>query len=180
MEEERQKLEDARRKRDIFGDMFEEKKHVSYEYAARNDKKFDQLNRILRSEQERKSKIHNYAGFESLPRDRQNKEKNLELIGRIRAKEDRKVNRSYLEEQIKMKERQQKFEKDLELKAAKAMNDKARLELDQEVQKQEIDRKKRLHNKDELRHQIEERRVNDIIMNDHEKALNKDKLGSWD
>ena len=56
--------EDIQRKKDLFGDMFEEKRHVSYELAAKNQKKFDALNKILVQENERKNQFRNYAEFE--------------------------------------------------------------------------------------------------------------------
>ena len=64
LQDQKRAKEDAIRKKDIFGDMFEEKRHVSYELAAKNQKKFEALNKILRQENERKNQVRNYAEFE--------------------------------------------------------------------------------------------------------------------
>lgn len=56
--------EDTAKKNDMFGDLFEEKTHVSYELAARNQKKFDALTKILERENEKKNRARNYTEFE--------------------------------------------------------------------------------------------------------------------
>lgn len=163
-------------KKDMFGDMFEEKKHISYELAAKNQKKFDALNRILKEEHERESRIKNYSKFEEGTNAYDHKQKLSEQLKENRLKENLKNNRKVLEEQIKYKEQHERFEKDLERSEAKRMNMKAKEELDKEADRMEKHRLKRLENKEELKNQITYKANPLTTMTEQERRMNKDRL----
>mmetsp|Transcript_32187 Transcript_32187/g.36707 ORF Transcript_32187/g.36707 Transcript_32187/m.36707 type:complete len:330 (-) Transcript_32187:12-1001(-) len=163
-------------KKDMFGDMFEEKKHISYELAAKNQKKFDALNRILKEEHERESRIKNYSKFEEGTNAYDHKQKLSEQLKENRLKENLKNNRKVLEEQIKYKEQHERFEKDLERSEAKRMNMKAKEELDKEADRMEKNRLKRLENKEELKNQITYKANPLTTMTEQERRMNKDRL----
>lgn len=175
-QEAQKQREDNMRKNDMFGDMFEVKQHVSYKYAAKNDQKLESLNKILVEEQERKNRMRNIAQFEEGLNNLEHKRSLEEQWKENRLKENLKMNRNYLEEQIKFKREQSKFEKDLELTQAELMNKKARLELEQESKKKENSRMNRVKHKQELYNQINVKKDVTHTMSEQERLLNKEKL----
>ena len=170
--------DEAAKKQDMFGDMFEEKKHISYEYAARNQKKFDALNKILEQEHIRTNKVRNYAEFEEGVNSLERKNKLDSDWKENRLKENLRMNRNFLEEQIKYRKKQERFEKDLALNQARAMNDKAQQELENETQRMKDLRKKRIEFNNELKTQMNFRE--NVSMTEQERLLNKQKLEQAD
>lgn len=138
--------------------------------------KYDALSKILKDEKERKNRIRNVVEFEeggnSLER-RQNLEQQWK---ENRLKENLRMNKQFLQEQIKFKMEQDKFEKDLEINQATQMNMKAQEELDREAKKQENERKRRLKHKDDLRTQMNSKTDPYGSMTHQERLMNKDKL----
>jgi hypothetical protein len=175
-QEEQKISEDNMRKNDMFGDMFEKKTHVSYKYAAKNDQKFNALNKILQDEHERKNRIRNIAGFEEGLNDFEHKKQLEDQWKENRLKVNLKDNKKYLQEQINYKKEKSKFERDLEQDLADQMNKKAREELEIEATNQENHRKRRLQNKDELRTQMNFKDNGVTKMTEQERLMNKDKL----
>ena len=163
--------------KDMFGNMFEERKHVSYELAAKNQRKFEALNKILKEEYERKEKIKNYAEFENGVNAYDHKQKLNEQLKENRLKDNLRTNKNFLEEQIKLKRLQDKFEKDMDLSEAKKMNMKAQEELDKEAIRLEKDRLKRLKHKDELKNQMNLKGSANLHMTEQERLINKNLLG---
>lgn len=174
---EHQRLEDeSLRKKDMFGDMFEEKKHVSYEYAARNQKKFDALNKVLEQENIRKNRVKNYAEFEEGVNSLERKNILSTQLKENRLKENLKVNRNYLEEQINFRKKQEKFEKDINLNQAKQMNLKAQEELERDAQRQQQQRIKRIEHTNQLKTQMDFKPDPYANMTEQERRMNKEKL----
>jgi len=180
-QQEQEKLRnEAIRKKDMFGDMFEERKHVSYEYAARNQQKFEALNKILDHENERKNRVKNYAEFEEGVNSLEKKQHLSEQLNQNRLKERLRNNRNYLEEQINFKKRQNRFEKDLELNAAKQMNDKAQEELNREAERHQDQRFKCMKHNDELKTQMNFKQDQFTLMTEQERKMNRDKLDNYE
>jgi hypothetical protein len=175
-QEQQRRKEDALKKVDMFGDMFEEKVHVSYEYAARNKKKVDALSKILDQENKHKNKIKNYAGFEQGVNNLERKQILSNQLKEIRLKEDLRTNKHFLEEQISFRKKQQKFEKNVDLNQAKQMNLVAQEELDKDVKRQEQRKVKRIEYTNELRTQIDHKDDPYSHMTEQERRMNKDKL----
>lgn len=175
-QEQREKMLNNQKKKDMFGDMFEEKKHVSYDYAAKNQRKFDALNKILHEENERKNKIKNYAQFEQDSNGLEKKQMLNEQLKENKLKADYRNNRKFLEEQIKLRKDQEKFEKDFDRNAARLMNIKAQEELDKEAERNASERQKRLKNKNELRTQMDFKSDPFANMTEQERLLNRDRL----
>lgn len=147
------KNEDSVKKQDMFGNMFEKKKHVSYQYAAMNQRKFDALTKILDQENERKNRVRNYTEFEDSPNQMDKKNLRDQEKKRLRQQEDLKSNVNFLQEQIKFRKQQEKFEKDAELKQAHLMNKRAMDELEMEAQRNQELRNKRIQHKNDLKTQ---------------------------
>lgn len=168
--------EESIRKRDMFGDMFEEKKHVSYELAAKNQRKFDALNKILNEENERKNRVKNYAEFEQGVNSIDRKQVLSEQLKENRLRENLRVNKTYLEEQIKFKHQQDKFEREREKNEARLMNMKAKEELDKESKRHHADRLKKIQYKDELKTQMNFKNDPYENMTEQERRMNRDML----
>lgn len=161
----------------MFGDMFEVKKHVSYQYAAKNDQKVDTLSKILRQEQDRINRIRNIGEFEYGESKLDHKHKLEEQWKENRLKERQKQNKDYLQEQIKFKEQHAKFEKDIEQDLADKINKKAQEELEKETKKkQEAERRRAKKYKDELKTQINFKHEQHPTMTEQERLMNKEKL----
>lgn len=174
---EQQRLQDeSHRKKDMFGDMFEEKKHVSYEYAARNQKKFDALNKVLEHENIRKNRVKNYAEFEEGVNSLERKNILSTQLKENRLKENLKVNRNYLEEQINFRKKQEEFEKDINLNQARQMNLKAQEELERDAHRQQQQRIKRIEHTNQLKTQMDLKPDPYANMTEQERRMNKEKL----
>jgi hypothetical protein len=175
-QEQQRRKEDSLKKTDMFGNMFEEKVHVSYEYAARNQKKVDALSKILDQENKHKNRVKNYAGFEQGVNNLERKQILSSQLKEIRLKEDLRTNKHFLEEQISFRKKQERFEKNVDLNQAKQMNLKAQEELDKDVKRQEQRKVKRLEYTNELRTQIDHKDDPYSHMTDQERRMNRDKL----
>lgn len=160
----------------MFGNMFEERKHISYELAAKNQRKFEALNKILKEEHERKEKIKNYAEFEEGVNAYDQKQKLNEQLKENRLKDNLRTNKNFLEEQIKIKKQQDRFEKDMDLSEAKKMNIKAQEELDKEAIRLEKERQKRIKHKDDLKDQMNYKQGANPHMTEQERLINKNLL----
>lgn len=147
------KKEDNAKSQDIFGNLFEKKTHVSYELAARNQKKFDALTKILERENEKKNKARNYTEFEEGDNKLDKKNDKDQQKKRIKHQEDVRSNLDFLQEQIKFRKEKEKFERDAELKQANIMNKRALDELEIEAARNQDMRKKRIQHKNELKTQ---------------------------
>lgn len=170
--------------KDMFGNMFEPKKHISYELAARNQKKIDRLYNgqngsatgVMAAENYRTNKIKNYKAFEEGVNSLERKQKLDEERKKVRQKETQRINRSYLKEQMKFKEEHDKFEKELALNQAKQMNQKAQDELEREAKRQFEQRQKRVEHMDQLKTQMNFKANPYAGMTEQERLLNKEKL----
>lgn len=151
-------------------------KHISYELAARNQKKFDALNKILVEENERKNRVKNYKEFEEGVNSLEKKKKLDEQLKENRLKENLRMNKNYLREQMKNKQEHDAFERDLEQTQAKQMNLKAQEELDKEAKRHQADRQKRIQHKDELKTQMNFKPNPYAHMTEQERRMNRDRL----
>jgi colicin import membrane protein len=175
-QEAQRRKDEVVRKKDMFGDMFEEKKHISYDYAAKNQRKFEALNKILNEENDRKDRARNYAEFEEGVNSLERRQKHDQELKDNRLKERLKNNRMYLEEQIQFKKSQNRFEKDIEQTQAIQMNRKAEEELEREAKRNQEQRKKRVQHNKELKTQMIFKDEPLHGMTEQEKRMNKDKL----
>ncbi|CAI2362876.1 unnamed protein product [Moneuplotes crassus] len=96
----------------LFDGMFEQKKHISYELADRNQKKYDALSRILKLENERKQRARNYLEPKTGGTDIEKKTQKESQKRKLKHQEDVKETLDYLKGQIRYKEQKKRLEKD--------------------------------------------------------------------